>query len=100
MCLLKVGVVEILPYGSLSRSLHNSKLRTTNNWMLLRMLELAPSEKTNHFVPYQPALEKTGWKSIGTTVRTRRPLSAGDAVRTNDMRLARCMEMGKMRNDW
>ena len=68
-----------------------TKLRTTDNRMLLRILGAWCKSPNKRILSYKNALQRTGCESVETTMRTRRLLWSGALLRMGDQRLPKVL---------
>ena len=66
---------------------HYRKFRTVHHRVLLRILGVWCRAQDHRFLSYAEALQRTGYESIETTVRTRRLQWAGALIRMDHGRL-------------
>ena len=77
---------------------HYTKLRTTHDRMLLRILGAWCKPPNKRILFYKDDLQRTECESIETTVRTRRLLWAGALLRMGDRRLPKRVMSGELEN--
>ena len=85
-------VVEALLYGCAMWTPlkgHYEKLRAAHHGMFLWILGACYRSRDHRILSYHLALQRTGCKSIETTMRTRRLLWAGALIRMDNRRLPR-----------
>ena len=77
---------------------HYTKLRTTHDRMLLRILGAWCRSPNKRILSYKDALQQTECESIETSMRTRRLLWSGALLRMGDHRLPKMVMSGELEN--
>ena len=99
--MVRSEVVEAILYGCATWTAlkgHSTKLRTTHQRRLLRILGAWCKSPNQRILSYKDGLQRTECESIGTTVCTRRLLWSGALLRMGDHSLPKRVMSEELEN--